>query len=146
MPGYEHGNFVHPTILAEVPQDMECYKQEICGPVLLCMQANSLQEGIQSVNSKEMGQEYSLDQGQLHTHFNMRFMLAKWELIFQFECPGLSITDWTGCSLKITKKTNSRQPIPAISLSFSKKLRDYTQPILLNIENHGPFLPFPLVF
>jgi hypothetical protein len=27
-------------------------------------------------------------------------------LIFLFECPCLSITDWTGCSLKITKKTN----------------------------------------
>ncbi len=36
MPGYEHGNFVHPTILAKVTQDMGCYKQEIFGPVLLC--------------------------------------------------------------------------------------------------------------
>jgi len=53
------------------------------------MQANSLQEAIQLVNSNkyEMAQQYSLDQGQLHAHFNMRFMLANWELIFQFQCP-----------------------------------------------------------
>jgi hypothetical protein len=106
MPGYEHGNFVHATISNQVTQDIGCYKQEIFGLVLLCMQANTLQEAIQLVNSKEMGQQYSLDQGQLHAHFNMRLMLAKWELIFLFECPCLSITDWTGCSLKITKKTN----------------------------------------
>jgi malonate-semialdehyde dehydrogenase (acetylating)/methylmalonate-semialdehyde dehydrogenase len=55
VPGYEHGNFVGPTILADVTQDMECYKQEIFGPVLLCMQASSLQEAIQLVNSNKYG-------------------------------------------------------------------------------------------
>lgn len=26
VPGYEHGNFIGPTILADVKPDMECYK------------------------------------------------------------------------------------------------------------------------
>lgn len=38
VPGYEHGNFMGPTILTDVTTDMECYKEEIFGPVLLCMQ------------------------------------------------------------------------------------------------------------
>ncbi|KAK9285150.1 hypothetical protein L1049_024335 [Liquidambar formosana] len=38
VPGYEYGNFVGPTILCDVTTSMECYKEEIFGPVLLCMQ------------------------------------------------------------------------------------------------------------
>ncbi|RYR18252.1 hypothetical protein Ahy_B03g062862 isoform K [Arachis hypogaea] len=38
VPGYENGNFVGPTILCDVTTNMECYKEEIFGPVLLCMQ------------------------------------------------------------------------------------------------------------
>ncbi|XP_057989571.1 methylmalonate-semialdehyde dehydrogenase [acylating], mitochondrial isoform X2 [Hevea brasiliensis] len=37
VPGYEQGNFIGPTILSGVTADMECYKEEIFGPVLLCM-------------------------------------------------------------------------------------------------------------
>ncbi|CAL5379385.1 unnamed protein product [Camellia sinensis] len=37
VPGYEQGNFIGPTILSDVTPDMECYKEEIFGPVLLCM-------------------------------------------------------------------------------------------------------------
>jgi malonate-semialdehyde dehydrogenase (acetylating)/methylmalonate-semialdehyde dehydrogenase len=37
VPGYEEGNFLGPTILADVTPDMECYREEIFGPVLLCM-------------------------------------------------------------------------------------------------------------
>lgn len=38
VPGYEKGNFVGPTLLAGVKQDMDCYKQEIFGPVLSCLE------------------------------------------------------------------------------------------------------------
>ncbi|KAL2634366.1 hypothetical protein R1flu_005845 [Riccia fluitans] len=55
VPGYEHGNFVGPTILSDVTPDMECYKQEIFGPVLLCMKAGSLDEAIQIVNNNKYG-------------------------------------------------------------------------------------------
>lgn len=53
VPGYEYGNFVGPTILCDVTTDMECYKDEIFGPVLLCMQADSLEEAINIVNSNK---------------------------------------------------------------------------------------------
>lgn len=55
VPGYEQGNFVGPTILADVTADMECYKQEIFGPVLLCMEAATLQEAIEIVNRNKYG-------------------------------------------------------------------------------------------
>ncbi|KAK3211131.1 hypothetical protein Dsin_015837 [Dipteronia sinensis] len=50
VPGYEMGNFMGPTILHDVTPDMECYKEEIFGPVLICMQAESLEEAITIVN------------------------------------------------------------------------------------------------
>ncbi|KAJ4714581.1 Methylmalonate-semialdehyde dehydrogenase [Melia azedarach] len=50
VPGYENGNFVGPTILHDVTSNMECYREEIFGPVLLCMQAESLEEAITMVN------------------------------------------------------------------------------------------------
>ncbi|KAL1534403.1 Methylmalonate-semialdehyde dehydrogenase [acylating], mitochondrial [Salvia divinorum] len=55
VPGYEQGNFVGPTILADVTADMECYKEEIFGPVLICMQADSLDEAINIVNRNKYG-------------------------------------------------------------------------------------------
>ncbi|XP_010933526.1 methylmalonate-semialdehyde dehydrogenase [acylating], mitochondrial [Elaeis guineensis] len=55
VPGYVDGNFVGPTILADVTSHMECYKEEIFGPVLLLMQAESLQEAIHIVNSNKYG-------------------------------------------------------------------------------------------
>ncbi|XP_038877341.1 methylmalonate-semialdehyde dehydrogenase [acylating], mitochondrial-like isoform X3 [Benincasa hispida] len=42
--------FVGPTILSDVTTDMECYKEEFFGPVLLCMQVDNLEEAISIVN------------------------------------------------------------------------------------------------
>ena len=44
VPGYESGNFVAPTILSEVKPDMTCYTEEIFGPVLVALNADSLDE------------------------------------------------------------------------------------------------------
>ncbi|KAJ1396542.1 Methylmalonate-semialdehyde dehydrogenase [Sesbania bispinosa] len=55
VPGYEHGNFIGPTILSDVTVDMECYKEEILGPVLLCMEVDRMQEAINIVNSNKYG-------------------------------------------------------------------------------------------
>ena len=44
VPGYEKGNFVGPTILADVKPHMTCYTEEIFGPVLVAMTADSLDE------------------------------------------------------------------------------------------------------
>ena len=38
MPKYEQGNFVGPTLLAGVKTHMDCYKEEIFGPVLSCVE------------------------------------------------------------------------------------------------------------
>lgn len=55
VPGYEQGNFIGPTILSDVTADMECYKEEIFGPVLICMKADSLEEAINIVNRNKYG-------------------------------------------------------------------------------------------
>lgn len=60
VPGYEKGNFIGPTILSDVKTDMECYKEEIFGPVLLCMQADSLEEAINIVNKNKYGNGASI--------------------------------------------------------------------------------------
>ncbi|KAK1276894.1 hypothetical protein QJS04_geneDACA005749 [Acorus gramineus] len=60
VPGYEDGNFVGPTIIADVKNSMECYEEEIFGPVLLCMQADSLDEAIKIVNQNKYGNGASI--------------------------------------------------------------------------------------
>ncbi|KAI4328118.1 hypothetical protein L6164_020500 [Bauhinia variegata] len=60
VPGYEKGNFIGPTVLTDVTTDMECYKEEIFGPVLLCMQADSLDEAISIVNQNKHGNGASI--------------------------------------------------------------------------------------
>ncbi|XP_022727297.1 methylmalonate-semialdehyde dehydrogenase [acylating], mitochondrial-like isoform X6 [Durio zibethinus] len=60
VPGYEHGNFIGPTILSNVKASMECYKEEICGPVLLCMEVDSLEEAIDIVNRNKYGNGASI--------------------------------------------------------------------------------------
>ncbi|XP_034951747.1 probable methylmalonate-semialdehyde dehydrogenase [acylating], mitochondrial [Chelonus insularis] len=53
--GYENGNFVGPTILSGVQKHMKCYTEEIFGPVLCCMFADSLEEAIDLINSSPYG-------------------------------------------------------------------------------------------
>ncbi|KAI4378442.1 hypothetical protein MLD38_015922 [Melastoma candidum] len=60
VPGYEQGNFVGPTILTDVQSNMECYKEEIFGPVLLCMRADSFEEALQIVNKNKYGNGASI--------------------------------------------------------------------------------------
>ncbi|XP_030943939.1 methylmalonate-semialdehyde dehydrogenase [acylating], mitochondrial [Quercus lobata] len=60
VPGYEHGNFIGPTILSDVTANMECYKEEIFGPVLICMEADSFEEAINIVNRNKYGNGASI--------------------------------------------------------------------------------------
>ncbi|XP_043284117.1 probable methylmalonate-semialdehyde dehydrogenase [acylating], mitochondrial [Venturia canescens] len=55
VPGYENGNFVGPTVLSDVKATMKCYTEEIFGPVLVCMFANSLDEAINVINESKYG-------------------------------------------------------------------------------------------
>jgi malonate-semialdehyde dehydrogenase (acetylating) / methylmalonate-semialdehyde dehydrogenase len=52
---YPNGNFVGPTILAGVTPSMECYKEEIFGPVLVIMYADTLDEAIAITNANPYG-------------------------------------------------------------------------------------------
>ena len=53
--GFENGNFVGPTILIDVKPHMQCYKEEIFGPVLICLSVDTLDEAIQIINKNPYG-------------------------------------------------------------------------------------------
>lgn len=55
VPGYEKGNFVGPTLFADVTTDMSIYTEEIFGPVLCVLTADSLEEAIDIVNANPNG-------------------------------------------------------------------------------------------
>jgi malonate-semialdehyde dehydrogenase (acetylating)/methylmalonate-semialdehyde dehydrogenase len=53
--GYEDGNFVGPTIFSDVTTEMQIYRTEIFGPVLLVMSVPTLDDAIALVNSNPYG-------------------------------------------------------------------------------------------
>ncbi|GGC70992.1 CoA-acylating methylmalonate-semialdehyde dehydrogenase [Undibacterium terreum] len=53
--GYEEGNFVGPTVFTGVQAGMRIYEEEIFGPVLCVMHADSLQEAIAIINANPNG-------------------------------------------------------------------------------------------
>jgi len=55
VPGYEKGNFVGPTIITDVKPNMTVYQEEIFGPVLICLTADSLDEAIKLINKNPYG-------------------------------------------------------------------------------------------
>ncbi|XP_019869859.1 probable methylmalonate-semialdehyde dehydrogenase [acylating], mitochondrial [Aethina tumida] len=52
---YPNGNFVGPTLLTEVQTNQDCYKEEIFGPVLSVMNADTLEDAIKIINSNPYG-------------------------------------------------------------------------------------------
>ncbi|KAI3331848.1 putative methylmalonate-semialdehyde dehydrogenase [Xylariaceae sp. AK1471] len=52
---YPNGNWVAPTIISNVSPDMKCYKEEIFGPVLVCLNVDTLDEAIELMNKNEYG-------------------------------------------------------------------------------------------
>ncbi len=60
VPGYESGNWVGPTVFSDVTTDMEIYKQEIFGPVLSCMNVDSLEDALEVVNANPYGNGTSI--------------------------------------------------------------------------------------
>ncbi|MFW6750813.1 CoA-acylating methylmalonate-semialdehyde dehydrogenase [Pseudomonas glycinae] len=55
VPGYEHGNFVGPTLFSGVTTDMQIYTQEIFGPVLVVLEVDTLDQAIALVNANPFG-------------------------------------------------------------------------------------------
>lgn len=58
--GYESGNWVGPTLFDKVTTDMSVYKEEIFGPVLCCMETDSLEDAIMLVNNSPYGNGTSI--------------------------------------------------------------------------------------
>jgi len=55
VPGYPNGNFVGPTVFDNVQASHAVYQEEIFGPVLCCMHANTIQEAIELINRNPWG-------------------------------------------------------------------------------------------
>lgn len=55
VPGFEDGYFVGPTVFSKVKKGMQIYDQEIFGPVLCCVEAESLDEAINFINANQFG-------------------------------------------------------------------------------------------
>ena len=53
--GFPNGNFVGPTLITGVTADMQCYKEEIFGPVLLCVEVDTLDDAIAFTNRSPYG-------------------------------------------------------------------------------------------
>lgn len=52
---YPNGNFIAPTVLADVKPHMKCYQEEIFGPVLVCLNVDTLDDAIELINSNKYG-------------------------------------------------------------------------------------------
>ncbi|KAI0993981.1 Methylmalonate-semialdehyde dehydrogenase [Podosphaera aphanis] len=52
---YPNGNWVGPTIITDVKAHMICYREEIFGPVLVCLNVDTFEEAITLVNANEYG-------------------------------------------------------------------------------------------
>ncbi|EFY90278.1 aldehyde dehydrogenase (NADP(+)) ald6 [Metarhizium acridum] len=54
-PKYPNGNFIGPTLITNVTTDMKCYKEEIFGPVLVCLNVDTIDDAIDLINKNEYG-------------------------------------------------------------------------------------------
>jgi len=55
VPEFPKGNFIGPTIITGVTPEMTCYKEEIFGPVLVCLGVDTLDEAIKLINKNPYG-------------------------------------------------------------------------------------------
>jgi malonate-semialdehyde dehydrogenase (acetylating) / methylmalonate-semialdehyde dehydrogenase len=71
VPGFESGNFIGPTIISHAAPSMEAYRQEILGPVLLAVEAKTLNEAIELINQNPYGNGTSIftESGSSARHF-----------------------------------------------------------------------------
>ncbi|WP_343291679.1 CoA-acylating methylmalonate-semialdehyde dehydrogenase [Vibrio harveyi] len=58
--GFPEGNWVGPTLFSGVTTEMSIYTQEIFGPVLVCIEVDTLQEAIELVNRNPYGNGTSI--------------------------------------------------------------------------------------
>lgn len=58
--GYESGNWVGPTVFSKVTPEMSIYQEEIFGPVLCCIEVDTLDEALELVNNNPYGNGTSI--------------------------------------------------------------------------------------
>ncbi len=58
--GYPNGNWIGPTVFSEVTAEMAIYRQEIFGPVLCLVNADSLEQAIELINQSPYGNGTSI--------------------------------------------------------------------------------------
>ena len=58
--GYPNGNWIGATLFSKVKTDSEIYKTEIFGPVLLCIEVDTLEEAINLINKNPFGNGTSI--------------------------------------------------------------------------------------
>eukprot|EP00934_Nitzschia_sp_Nitz4_P007399 Nitzschia sp. Nitz4//scaffold45_size130396//94632//96320//NITZ4_003464-RA/size130396-processed-gene-0.225-mRNA-1//-1//CDS//3329552443//7389//frame0 len=61
--GFPNGNFVGPTLLSGVTPSNICYTEEIFGPVLICLEVDTLDEAIEMINANPYGNGTALFTG-----------------------------------------------------------------------------------
>ena len=52
---YPDGNWVGPTIITGVTPSMRCYREEIFGPVLVCLEAPTIDDAMALINANDYG-------------------------------------------------------------------------------------------
>ncbi len=55
VPGYENGFFVGPTVIDDVRPEMDVYREEIFGPVLSVLRADTVDDAIALINANPYG-------------------------------------------------------------------------------------------
>ncbi|KJY84681.1 methylmalonate-semialdehyde dehydrogenase [Vibrio galatheae] len=58
--GFPNGNWLGPTLFSGVTTDMSIYQQEIFGPVLVCLEVDTLEEAIELINNNPYGNGTSI--------------------------------------------------------------------------------------
>lgn len=67
VPGFERGNFVQPTIFADVSDDMTIAREEIFGPVMSVLTFDTMEEVIERANNTQFGLAAGVFTSQLKT-------------------------------------------------------------------------------
>jgi len=55
VPEYPNGNWVGPTVVTDVKPNMQIYQNEVFGPVLICLNADTLDDAIKLINNNPYG-------------------------------------------------------------------------------------------
>jgi len=78
-PGYPNGNFIGPTVITGVTPNMDCYKEEIFGPVLVVLKAKDLDDAIRIINDNPYGNGTALftENGPAARHFSHNIQVGQ---------------------------------------------------------------------